>query len=194
MSWRRIRKKPKGVPDLVEYSRKKAELEELEIQAEQGIIDLYHFDESGFCLEPCVPYAWQEKGETIEVESSRGKRMSVLGFLSLQRELVAYTTEGIVDSDFVIACFDEFIKELRGKTVVSMDNSTFHTSEAFEMKIPEWQIKGLEIFYLPKYSPQLNLIEILWRFMKYEWIEWWAYKSRQIFVYAKNGVIRIISA
>jgi len=23
----------------------------------------------------------------------------------------------------------------------------------------------------------LNLIEILWRFMKYEWIEWWAYKN-----------------
>jgi len=176
-SWRRIRKKPKGVPDPIEYSKKKAELNELTIQAEQGIIDLYHFDESGFCLDPYVPYAWQEKGETIEVESSRGKRLSVLGFLSIQRELVAYTTEGIVDSDFVIGCFDEFIKELRGKTVVVMDNSTFHTSEAFEMKIAEWQSKGLEIFYLPKYSPQLNLIEILWRFMKYEWIEWWAYKG-----------------
>ena len=122
------------------------------------------FDERGFFLEPYVPYARQEKGETIEVEPSLGQRLSVLGFQSLQRELVAYTTEGIVDSDFVIACFDEFIKELRGKTVVSMDNSTFHTSEAFEMKIPEWQSKGLEIFYLPKYSPQLNLIEILWRF------------------------------
>ena len=97
MSWRRIRKKPKGVPDPVEYSKKEAELEELETQAEQGIIDLYHFDESGFCLEPYIPYAWQEKGETIEVESSGGKRLSVLGFLSLQRELVAYTTEGIVD-------------------------------------------------------------------------------------------------
>jgi transposase len=190
MSWRRIRKKPKGVPDPVEYSKKKAELEELEIQAEQGIIDLYHFDESGFCLEPYVPYAWQEQGETIEVESSRGKRLSVLGFLSLQRELIAYTTEGIVDSDFVIACFDEFINELRGRTVVSMDNSTIHTSEAFEMKIPEWQSKGLEIFYLPKYSPQLNLIEILWRFMKYEWIEWWAYKGWSYLVEYVEMVIR----
>ena len=27
------------------------------------------------------------------------------------------------------------------------------------------------------YSPQLNLIEILWRFMKYEWIELNAYES-----------------
>jgi len=50
------------------------------------------FDERGFFLEPYVPYARQEKGETIEVEPSLGQRLSVLGFQSLQRELVAYTT------------------------------------------------------------------------------------------------------
>lgn len=180
-SWRRIRKEPKGEPDPEEYTQKKEELKKLGEQAERGEIDLYYFDESGFSLEPYIPYAWQEKGKTIEVESSKGKRMSVLGFLSLQRELVAYTTEGIVDSDVVIACFDAFMEdsssELTRKTVVAMDNSTFHTSGAVEAKIPEWQSKNLEIFYLPKYSPRLNLIEILWRFMKYEWIQWWAYKG-----------------
>jgi len=128
-------------------------------------------------VDPYIPYAWQEKGETIKVESSRGKRLSVLGFLSVQRDLVAYTTEGIVDSDVVIACFDAFSSELIRKTVVSMDNSTFHTSEAIRGKIPEWQSKNLEIFYLPRYSPRLNLIEIFWRFMKYEWLQWWAYKG-----------------
>jgi len=35
----------------------------------------------------------------------------------------------------------------------------------------------MEIFYLPAYAPALNMIEILWRFMKYEWIAWWAYTS-----------------
>jgi len=35
---------------------------------------------------------------------------------------------------------------------------------------------------LPSYSPQLNLIEILWRFIKYEWIEIEAYKSWSTFV------------
>jgi len=176
-SWRRIRKKPKGEPDPVEYAEKKKELEELKRQAEQGSIDLYYFDESGFSLEPYIPYAWQEKGETIQVESGKGKRLSVLGFLSLQRGLVAYTTEGTVDSDLVIACLDAFVEELTRKTVVVMDNSTFHTSAAIEAKIAEWRSKNLEIFYLPKYSPLLNLIEILWRFIKYEWVEWWAYRG-----------------
>ena len=58
-----------------------------------------------------------------------------------------------------------------------VDNASIHTSEAFQEAIPQWETKGLSIFYLPQYSPELNLIEILWRFMKYEWIEFWAYTS-----------------
>lgn len=189
-SWRRVRKKLKGKPDPEEYAQKKEELEDLEEQAEIEEIDLYYFDETGFCLNPYVPYAWQEKGETIRIESSRGKRLNVVGFLSLQRELVAYTTEGKVDSDFVIACVDALVSELTRRTVVVMDNSTFHTSDAIDAKIPEWQNKNLEIFYLPKYSPELNLIEILWRFMKYEWIEWWAYKGWKHLVKYVEMVIR----
>jgi hypothetical protein len=189
-SWRRVRKKPKGQPDPEEYNQKKEALEQFQQQAEKGEIDLYYFDETGFGLDPYIPYAWQEKGETIEVESSRGKRLSVSGFLSMQRELVAYTTEDIVDSEFVIGCFDEFSSNLSRKTVVAMDNSSFHTSSVFEAKIPEWQSKNLEIFNLPKYSPRLNLIEILWRFMKYEWIEWRAYKGWSYLVEYVEMVIR----
>src|SRR3989475_9299105 len=69
---------------------------------------------------------------------------------------------------------------MQGPTVVVMDNASIHTSEAFQEAIPKWEKKGLSIFYLPEYSPELNLIEILWRFMKYEWIEFWAYKYLSI--------------
>jgi hypothetical protein len=86
-SWRRIRRNPKGEPDSEEYARKKVELEELKEQAERGEIDLYYVDESGFCLIPYVPYAWQEKGETIEIESGGKKRLNILGFLSLEHGL-----------------------------------------------------------------------------------------------------------
>ena len=58
-----------------------------------------------------------------------------------------------------------------------MDNSPIHTSETFQDSMSVWEEKGFDIFYLPKYSPELNGIEILWRFIKYEWIELDAYKS-----------------
>ncbi len=58
-----------------------------------------------------------------------------------------------------------------------MDKASFHCSQKIRAKIDEWQDKHLEIFWLPAYSPQLNLIEILWRFMKYEWINIDVYDS-----------------
>lgn len=58
-----------------------------------------------------------------------------------------------------------------------LDNSSIHQNNLFWDKQEEWKKKGVEIFFLPSYSPHLNLIEILWRFIKYEWLESSAYDS-----------------
>ena len=176
-SWRRVRKGLKGEPDPEEYQQKKQALHDLQQQVSQGILDLYYFDESGFCLTPYLPYAWQEKGQTIGLPSRPSKRLNVLGFLSKQNALQAYSSFGSVDSNVVIRCINDFCKDIDKKTVIVMDNSPIHTSEAFQEHIPLWKEIGLDIFYLPKYSPELNCIEILWRFIKYEWIELDAYQS-----------------
>jgi len=39
----------------------------------------------------------------------------------------------------------------------------------------EWKEKDVLIFFLPTFSPELNLIEILWRRIKYNWIPLDAY-------------------
>jgi len=176
-SWRRIRKGLKGEPDPAEYQQKKEALHDLQQQASQGELDLYYFDESGFCLTPYLPYAWQEKGQTIQLESRPSKRLNVLGFLSKRNELQAYSCLDSVDSNVVVRCINDFCKDIDKKTILVMDNSPIHTSETFQSNILLWKEKGLDIFYLPKYSPELNCIEILWRFIKYEWIELDAYKS-----------------
>src|SRR5215813_11325998 len=76
-----------------------------------------------------------------------------------------------------VRCINDFCKDIDKKTVIVMDNSPMHTSEVFQENIPLWKEVGLDIFYLPKYSPELHCIEILWRFIKYEWIELDAYQS-----------------
>ncbi len=40
-------------------------------------IDLYYFDESGFALDPSIPYAWQASGEVIELPAMRYGRINV---------------------------------------------------------------------------------------------------------------------
>jgi DDE superfamily endonuclease len=39
--------------------------------------------------------------------------------------------------------------------------------------------RGLMVKYLPAYAPELHLIEILWRFMQYDWLPFSAYTSFQ---------------
>jgi transposase len=40
--------------------------------------------------------------------------------------------------------------------------------------------------------PELNLIEILWRFIKYEWIEIDAYSSWQTFVASVENILKTL--
>jgi transposase len=63
-----------------------------------------------------------------------------------------------MDTDMIIACIDEFVKIIKMKTVLILDNATIHHSEKFNAKLGEWLQKGLRIFHLPAYSPHLNLI------------------------------------
>lgn len=177
VTWRRVRRKPKGEPDPKEYEQKTIQLDELKEQDRKGEIDLRYGDASGFSLESNVPYAWQEIGKTIEIETGHSKRFSVFGFMNVNHDLQAYTIEGTLDSQILVALIDDFCKTINKKTVIVLDCSPIHTSKLFLSKIPQWEILNLEIFYLPKYSPELNLIEILWRFIKYIWIEFDAYLS-----------------
>ena len=190
VTWRRIRRQVRGQPDPQTYQQKREALDHLIEEDREGIIDLRYFDESGFCLVPYIPYAWQAEGETISIESGQSNRLNVLGFMNRRNDLEAYTFACSIDSLVVIHCFDHFCGTIQDPTVVVLDNASIHTSEAFQEKIPQWENKGLSIFYLPEYSPELNLIEILWRFMKYEWIEFWAYASFERLIQYVEGVIK----
>lgn len=190
MCWKRFKRGLAGQPDPLEYEEKKQELTLLKQREEAGEIELRYLDETGFCLTPYVPYGWQEKGEINSLKSSRSRRLNVLGIMSRSQELSAYIFEGRITSEVVISCLDKFAETLTKKTFVVLDKASFHRSQKIAEKISEWPQKNLEIFWLPSYSPQLNLIEILWRFMKYEWIEIDAYSSWQNLVDYVEKVIR----
>lgn len=70
-----------------------------------------------------------------------------------------------------------------------MDNASIHQNQILWDKQIEWAKKGLTIFFLPTYSPHLNKIEILWRFIKYEWLETEAYESYSNLVKAVENIL-----
>lgn len=176
--WKRQRKVPKGKPTKEEYEQGKAEIKELKELAQDGEFDLVYFDVAGFNLTPEVPYAWQDIGGdgTIEIPASLSERINVTGFLNpLTNELTATEHKGAINSDVIINVMDDFCDNLKQPAVVILDNASVHTSKKVEAKLKEWEDRGLTLYFLPPYSPQLNLIEILWRKMKYEWMPNWAY-------------------
>ena len=175
LRWKRVRKSLKSLRDPAAFAKAKRELEALQKQEEQGKIDLYYFDESGFALDPTIPYAWQEPKSVIELPARRYGRINVLGFMNRQNDLHPFMFEDSIHTGVVITCFDAFCRTITKKTVVAIDNASIHRSEDFEDRIPYWKKRGLIIKYLPPYSPELNLIEILWRRIKYTWLPFSAY-------------------
>jgi transposase len=169
LSWHRFRRTPNGQPDPHEYATKQAQLEEFQRLDEAGVIDLYDLDQAGFCLIPAVPYGWQPVGETLTIPSSRSRSLNVLGIMNRHHDLKADTSEQSINSDVVILCIETFFPTVDKRTIIVMDQAPIHTSYAMQDKREEWAERKLEIFTLPSYSPELNLIEILWRFIKYTW-------------------------
>lgn len=190
MSWHRFRHTPWGTPDPLEYAQKKAQLETLKRLDDEGILDLYYLDQSGFCLIPCIPYGWQLIGETLEMPCCRSQRLNVLGIMNRDNDLKSYVWENSINSDVVIACIDIFFPNPEKRTVIVMDQAPIHTSDAVQEQYQPWLERNIEIFELPSYSPQLNLIEILWRFIKYEWLEVTAYRCWNSLVASVENILR----
>jgi len=176
--WKRMRKSLRSKRDQKKFLQHKRELKKLQLEVMCGAHDLFYFDEAGFSLTPSVPYGWQPIGKRIEIPSSKSSQLNVLGFLDYRGKFFdPYVFKGGIDADIVISCMDSFSKKLTRPTTVVIDNAPVHTSAAFQSMIPEWEQKNLFLWFLPAYSPELNLIEILWKKIKYSWLPLDAYLS-----------------
>jgi hypothetical protein len=190
MSWHRMHRCVRGEPDLIEYAEKRAKLEEFKRLEDAGEINLYYLDETGFCLISNVSYRWQNIGEYLSIDSSQCKRLNVLGIMSHKNHFEAYVSTESINSDVIVACIDAFFPVIFIPTFIVVDKASIHTSGAIFDHREEWKERGLTIFELPSYLPELNLIEILWRFIKYEWIEINAYSSWQALVLSVKKILK----
>lgn len=74
--------------------------------------------------------------------------------------------------------------------MVTLDNAPWPTSRAFRERIDSWGAQGVILHYLPPYCPELNLIEILWRKIKYDWLPLCCYTR---YDNLKNAVLEVLS-
>ncbi len=93
-------------------------------------------------------------------------------------------TENTVNSDYVCDFLDRFSLTLLKETFVVLDNASLHKSKKFKARKLEWENRGLYIFYLPTYSPHLNIAETLWRKLKKEWLRPQDYETSEKLTYS----------
>jgi len=164
------------------------QLQLLEAQSEKGAIDLYYGDETKVSEEGYVPYGWQFEDEDIAIEATKGRSVNCFGLVSRSNGFVYGNSEANINSDFVIEVLDRLSLSISKPTVVVLDNARVHTSRKVKELFEVWGDRGLFIFYLPPYSPQLNIIERLWKELKEGWLKPSDYQSADSLFYALDRI------
>lgn len=176
------------------YRHKSAILGELETLSENASIDLYYGDESRVALEPCIPYGWQFADEEVFMPSSKGSGLNCFALLKRNNQCLVKTSEQTLTASFIFEQLENLSVRLRKPTVVVLDNARIHKSKIIKDRIKIWQQRGLYIFYLPRYSPHLNIVETLWRKLKYEWLSPIDYQSKENLFYQTNSALKAVGS
>ena len=116
-------------------------------------------------------YAWQPKGleGTKQVLANTGrKRLNIIGAInpvSLQPTILL--TEDNCSAEVIEAFLEEIKKQYnKAKAIcIILDNARYQRSNLVQTTA---RFFNIDLLFLPPYSPNLNLIERLWRYFKKE--------------------------
>lgn len=164
----------------------------LESRYELGEIDILYGDEVQISEEGYVPYGWQFADEDVCIESAKGGHINCFGLLTRGNEFIYQTTQNIITSDFIVEQLDRLSFEINKPTVVVLDNAKVHRAKKVQAMRAYWADRNLFIFFLPPYSPHLNIIERLWKEVKARWITPKDYANKEQLFYSTNLICNAI--
>ena len=98
--------------------------------------------------------------------AAKGGGLNCFALLSRDNRCLTQTTPEAITGGFVAEQLDQLSLCLSKATVVVLDNAPIHHGRAMRQRRDAWQGRGLFVFYLPTYSPHLNIAEVLWRKLK----------------------------
>lgn len=102
----------------------------------------------------------------VFVRAASGRpRLNVLGaWDAVARTLVTVTSTTVVNTDTMCELLRAVAaRGLAGPVTLVLDNARYQRNDVVRGRADEL---GIELLFLPSYSPNLNLIERLWRFTK----------------------------
>ncbi|WP_310393680.1 IS630 family transposase [Hymenobacter sp.] len=175
--WKRLRRSLKERRDAVLFGFFQQELAHLHRGERAGEVAVVYVDECRVSRQAPVPYAWQVRGQpAVRLPAERDSGgYSVLGFwqpgaADPARAFVGLVSETAWTAELFVKAVDEQVGTSGRPTVLVLDNASIHRATCVQQRLPAWRTAGVQLQSLPAYSPELNRIEILWRFLKHYWL------------------------
>jgi transposase len=183
--WKRTKRSLQHKAHPAQQAQKAADLATLQACARGGAVDLVYVDAAGFAPTCPVSYTWARQGvrPVLRHEAPRNRRVHAFGAYAPFGPQARFTyltrTEKLSGELFL-----EFLwRQVGGMTtplgelpadfvrerpcVVVLDNGSIHTSRLVKDHWAVLRAADIHLCYLLTYSPNLNLLEALWRQIKY---------------------------
>jgi transposase len=149
--------------------------------AKAGKRAVYFVDAAHFVLGAFLGYLWSFVRVFVKTPSGR-QRFNVLGALNaVTKELITITNDTYITSSQVCELLREIAKKATLPVTLVLDNARYQRCHLVMALAKELEI---ELLFLPPYSPNLNLIERLWKFVKKECLYSIYYENFALFQHA----------
>jgi len=114
-------------------------------------------------------YGWIKKGSKLAIPTTATQpRLHYLGVIAVKKDKIENITQSYekIDSKSVTDFLQKIELKLshKKKIHIILDNASYHKSK--EVKLYLENHPKIQLHYLPPYSPNLNLIERLWKVMR----------------------------
>lgn len=135
-------------------------------QAKNGEIELFFGDGVHLIYGAELGYCWCKTRQ--EVKSAYGrKRFNVMGaYNPITHKTTVVSNDSYLTSSEIVELYHKLREENENKKIVIiLDNAKYQKCDLTKNAAEECNI---EVIYLPSYSPNLNLIERLWKLLRKE--------------------------
>ena len=132
-------------------------------EAERGERHVFFADASHFVYGAFLGYLWCAVRQFIPTGSGR-QRLNVLGAISYHSaKMITVINQGSIGADQVCQLLRQIKRRCRKPVTVVLDNASYQRAKVVRELAEELDI---ELLFLPPYSPNLNLIERVWKLVK----------------------------
>jgi transposase len=160
-------------------------------QARRGRRQVYFVDAAHFVFAPFLGCLWCAVRLFVRAASGR-KRYNVLGAIdAVTHRMIRVTNDGYINAESVCALLHAVAEAAVGLPItLVLDNARYQKCALVQTLAASL---GIELLYLPGYSPNLNLIERLWRFVRKQSLDSTYYEDFEQFRTAIDGCLDDLS-